>query len=115
MLYNYIALAFFAIVATLVPASIIIASKLLGKKDKGNPIRNAPYESAEESVGSAKDIDNEYLPLFSIFLPFEVIVGIIIVWSLVAYSIPYAVDIGVVALGVLSAVTAMFGYRRMMA
>ena len=112
MLYNYIALAFFAAVAILVPTGLILASKTIGKKDMGNAVKNAPYESGEESVGAARDAENEYLPFFALFLPFEVVAAIIIIWSLGAYNLPYGVDVGVIVLGVVSALAAMFGYRR---
>jgi NADH:ubiquinone oxidoreductase subunit 3 (subunit A) len=111
MLYNYIALVFFAIAAIAVPAGLIIASRFLGRKERGNPVKNAPYESAEESVGRARDAENEYLPFFSIFLPFELVMAIMIIWSAGASSLPYSVDIGVIALGIASALAAMFGYK----
>jgi NADH:ubiquinone oxidoreductase subunit 3 (subunit A) len=50
------------------------------EKSSINKIKNAPYESAEESIGSARDIENEYLPYFTIFLPFELIIILIFIW-----------------------------------
>lgn len=111
MLYDYIALAVFAILALLVPLSMILVSKLISKRSPGNRIKNAPWESGEASVGRARDIDNEYLPYFSLFLPFEVVVGILLVWSTVAYSTSYAVGLGMVILALASGVAAVFGFK----
>lgn len=112
MLYNYVALVFFGVVALAVPGGLIIAAKLLGRKSRGNPVRNAPYESAEKTQGSARDAENEYLPFFALFLPFEIIVGMMIVWSISAYTLPYSVDVGIVVLGFVASIAAVFGYRR---
>ena len=111
MLSDYIALLFFAVFALLVPVSLILLSKLIGKKAQGNIVKNAPYESAEATMGSSLDIENEYLPYFALFLPFEIITGILIVWSGVAYNLSYATDLGIIVLGLVSAVAAMAGYR----
>ena len=86
-------------------------SKLIARRSPGNPVKNAPWESGEASVGRARDIDNEYLPFFSLFLPFEVIVGILAVWSLAAYGLSYSVDLGMVVLALAAGVAAVFGYR----
>jgi NADH:ubiquinone oxidoreductase subunit 3 (subunit A) len=97
MLYNYIALAFFAAAAILVSTILILASKSIGKKEPDDPVKNAPYESGDESVGSARGAANRYLPFFSLFLPFEVVAATIL--ALGAYSIFYRVDVGIVVLG----------------
>ena len=81
MLYNYVALLIFIAFAVFMPVSFIFTAKLLGKKRTGNPVKNAPYESGEETVGNSRDIDNEYLPHFMVFLPFEIIIVALILWS----------------------------------
>lgn len=111
MLYNYAALLFFAVFALAVPTGLILASKILGRKDRGNPIKNAPYESAEATTGSALDVENEYLPFFALFLPFEIVVAMILVWATVALSLPYELDLGMITLGMLATIAAMAGYR----
>ncbi len=111
MLYNYLALIVFAVLAFLVPLGLIVGSRLLSRKVPGNRVKNSPWESGEESVGKARDVDNEYLPFFSLFLPFEVVAGIVLVWALVAYGVGYFTGIGVVMLAIASGVAAGFGYK----
>jgi NADH:ubiquinone oxidoreductase subunit 3 (subunit A) len=111
MLYDYIALIVFAVLAFLVPLGLIMSSKLLGKRSAGNAVKNAPWESGEESIGKARDVENEYLPFFSLFLPFEVITGIIIVWSTVAYGVGYLTGIGIIGLALAGGVAAGYGYK----
>ncbi|MGC8648833.1 MAG: NADH-quinone oxidoreductase subunit A [Candidatus Micrarchaeia archaeon] len=81
MLYNYIALFLFFLFALLVPILFLLFSMLIREKSRANKIKNAPYESAEESIGSARDIENEYLPYFTIFLPFELIIIFLFIWA----------------------------------
>ena len=71
MLYNYIAILFFAVLGISIPLLFLLIAKLIGRRSPGNKIKNAPYESAEESLGGSRDVDNEYLPYFMLFLPFE--------------------------------------------
>ncbi|MDE1865957.1 MAG: NADH-quinone oxidoreductase subunit A [Candidatus Micrarchaeota archaeon] len=111
MLYNYVAFAVFTVLAFLVPASLLIGSKLVSKKYPGNPIKGAPWESGEASVGGARDIDNEYLPFFSLFLPFEVITGILIVWSVSAHGLGFYTGIGMIVLAVAATAASVFGYK----
>lgn len=111
MLYDYVVLGVFALLGMFIPASLLLSSKILGVKSRGNKVKNAPWESAEESIGGALDIDNEYLPFFSIFLPFEIIAGIFVVWASQAKSIPYNQDVGIIVLATLSAFVAIAFYR----
>jgi NADH:ubiquinone oxidoreductase subunit 3 (subunit A) len=111
MLYNYVALIAFAVLAFVAPLGLLLASRLLGTKRAGNPVKNAPWESGEESVGRARDVENEYLPFFSLFLPFEIIAGILLVWSVVAHGAGYLVGVEVIALALAAGLAAGFGYR----
>jgi NADH:ubiquinone oxidoreductase subunit 3 (subunit A) len=111
MLYNYVALAVFTVLAFLVPLGMILGSKLIAKRSPGNPIKNAPWESGEASAGRSRDVENEYLPFFSLFLPFEVVVGILVTWSFVAYGLSFSVDLGMIVLAISAAVAVGFGYR----
>jgi NADH:ubiquinone oxidoreductase subunit 3 (subunit A) len=111
MLYDYIALAVFAVLALLVPLALITVSKLIARRSPGNPIKNAPWESGEASIGRARDIENEYLPFFSLFLPFEVVAGILLAWATVAYGLSFSVDLGMIVLAIASGGAAWFGYR----
>lgn len=111
MLYNYIALLLFIAFAVFVPVSFVLTTKLLGKKEPGNSVKNAPYESGEETVGDSRDIDNEYLPNFMIFLPFEMIIVILILWSTVAKTINFNTNIAIIMLGVLATALSFIGYK----
>ena len=84
MLYNYIAIVFFSLFAIFIPASFLFTSWLLRDKVPSNPVKNAPYESGEESIGGSRDIDTEYFPFIMLFLPFEVIAILVLVWSYAA-------------------------------
>ncbi|MCL5102156.1 MAG: NADH-quinone oxidoreductase subunit A, partial [Candidatus Marsarchaeota archaeon] len=73
MLYNYIALALFALLGIFIPTAFLFGAKILGRRNRPNEVKDAPYESGEKSVGSSRDIDSEYFPYLMLFLPFEVI------------------------------------------
>lgn len=111
MLYNYLALIIFIAFAAFMPTSFVITIKLLSKKSRGNPVKNSPYESGEETVGNSRDVDNEYLPHFMIFLPFEVIMVALLLWSTVARSAGFATGMAMIMLGVLSTALAFVGYK----
>lgn len=111
MLYDYLALLFFLAFAVLVPVLFVVTSRLIAKKVPGNAVKNSPYESGEETIGSSRDIDNEYLPYFMIFLPFELILGILILWSTVAKSVSYEISLSVVFLGVFGSILSYIGYK----
>lgn len=111
MLYDYVSLIFFTAFAVFVPTSFLLMAKLLGRKEPGNPVKNAPYESGEETVGASRDIDNEYMPYFMIFLPFEIVIALLLLWATVSKSIGYNYSIGVIVLGVLATVLSFVGYR----
>lgn len=109
--YTYIAIIFFAAFAIFVPVSFLLTSKMLRKNPKSNPVRNAPYESGEETIGDNRDIDNEYLPFFALFLAFELIGMIIILWSLTTRSLSFNTNILVIGLTVVSMIFALIGYK----
>lgn len=111
MLYNYLSLVFFVAFAIFIPVSFIITSKMLRKRSNPNPIKTAPYESGEATIGSGRDIDIEYLPFFMVFLPFEIIAILILVWGINAINIPYKTDLEMI--GLLSVITllSILGYK----
>ena len=111
MLYNYIAVLFFSILGILIPALFLLFAKLVGRRSPGNPVKNAPYESAEESTGGSRDIDNEYLPYFMLFMPFELMLVIIILWSTVARTIDYNTGLDIILLAVISMAFSLAGYK----
>ncbi len=111
MSYDYAAILIFALFAVFVPVSFLITSKMLRPKSRRNSVKNAPYESAEETIGESRDVENEYLPFFALFLPFEIIAIVILLWATGSRSILYMPDMMVIGLAVFSALFALIGYR----
>lgn len=111
MLYDYIALVFFVLFAIFIPVSFLFASKALGKKGNPNEIKNSPYESAEESNGKTRAIDSEYAPYLMIFVPFEIIAIILILWAASAKSLPYIDGLLYIGIAVISTVFAFISYK----
>ncbi len=109
--YTYIAITFFSLFALFIPASFLLASKLLRKNEPGNPVKNSPYESAEASVGSHRDIDNEYLPYFMLFIPLEILSIVLLLWSVTASSLGIVQDSMYLGITVMSTAFALVGYR----
>ncbi len=110
MLYNYIAIVFFAIIAIAVPYSMLLAAKLLRHKARQNTVKNAPYESAEATTGKNRDIINDYLPYFIMFLPFEIVAIILLLWSPISRQINYSGNLLVLGLAGISLVFTILGY-----
>lgn len=111
MLYNYIALVFFVIFGLLIPISFLLTARLLGERVPGNQVKGAPWESGEESIGSSRDVDNEYLPYFLLFLPFELVVVVLFFWSTIAKGIGYDTSLAIIGLGVMASVLSIIGYK----
>ncbi len=111
MLYNYVALLIFIAFAVFIPTSFVLTAKMLGRKKSPNPVKNAPYESGEETVGAARDVDNEYMPYFMLFLPFEIIVAMLLLWSFASHAMGYTASMEILGLGVISTATAFAGYK----
>lgn len=109
--YNYIALVVFVLFAIFIPASFLFTSKLLRKNPPGNRVKGTAYESAEQPIGSGRDIDNEYLPFFAIFLPFEIMAMVFILWAIAARTDGSSTNIMIVGLAVLSMALAIVGYK----
>ncbi|MCL4403554.1 MAG: NADH-quinone oxidoreductase subunit A [Candidatus Marsarchaeota archaeon] len=111
MLYNYIALLFFLLFGIGFPAALLLGAKIIGRKPVGNPVKNAPYESGEVTIGSSMDVDNEYLPYYMLFLPFELIVAVLIIWSTVSNKASFGTGIMVIALAIAAMAISLIGYK----
>ncbi len=111
MLYNYVALCLFAAFAVFLPLSFILTSRLIGRKEHGNPVKNAPYESGEETIGSSRDIDNEYLQYFMLFIPFEIVIAILVLWSTATAQLGYFANLAILSLGVSATIVSLIGYK----
>ena len=111
MLYNYAALLIFIAFAVFIPTSFVLTSRLLSRREEGNKVKGSPYESGEETTGTSRDIDNEYLPYFMIFLPFEVILIVLLLWSAASKSFSYWGSAAVIMLGITATALSFVGYR----
>ncbi len=109
--YNFIAIGVFFFLATSVPTTFLIASMLLRRNPAGNPVKNTPYESAEEPIGTVRDVDNEYLPFFAIFLPFEIISLVLVLWAGSARGLDLGTNFMIMGLAVASMFLALVGYK----
>ena len=108
---NYLSLAFFVAFAVFIPLSFLLTSRLLRKRSVSNPVKNAPYESAEASIGSSRDIDNEYLGFFALFLPFELVAILVVLWAIAARDLELTTNIYVMGLPLLAMALAAVGYK----
>ncbi|EQD49860.1 NADH-ubiquinone/plastoquinone oxidoreductase chain 3 [mine drainage metagenome] len=111
MFYTYIALIFFIAFALFIPAAFLLTAKLLGHREPGNKAKNAPYESGELPIGSSRDIDNEYLPYFTAFLPFEIVAVVLLVWSVASPSLGYTTNLLYIMLPIFSLIFVFISYK----
>jgi NADH:ubiquinone oxidoreductase subunit 3 (subunit A) len=111
MLYNYLALVFFVAFGLFIPASYLFLSRLLRNRESGNPVKNAPFESAEESLGGDRGIMHEYLPYFMLFLPFEIVLVMLFLWSTASRIMPTNASIAIMILVAVAAAFSIFGYK----
>ncbi len=110
MLYNYIAILVFALIALFVPFSMLLLAKMLRHNVQGNPVKQAPYESGEATIGKNRDVINEYLPFFMMFLPFEVVMMMLLIWSFVSRQVPYSSSLLIIGMSVMSLAFVFLGY-----
>lgn len=80
MTSDYLAIAVFGFLALLVPGIMLFLIRMLGPRTKQNAVKLLNYESAEESIGTHRDITNEYLHYFSLYLGFEFTVIVVMAW-----------------------------------
>ena len=93
-----LAIFIFILFSVFTPVSLILTSRALRRKTKRNVVKDAPYESAEESKGNRISIMNEYLHYFSMFIAFEIIVTVVIVWAPVSNSVPFLPSLAILGL-----------------
>jgi NADH:ubiquinone oxidoreductase subunit 3 (subunit A) len=102
------AVIIFAMFSLFVPASMLLTSIALRKNTTKNTVRDASYESGEDSRGERISIMNEYLHYFGMFIAFEIIVGIVLIWVPVARKLPLNSGIEILGLLVLGFVLEAF-------
>jgi NADH:ubiquinone oxidoreductase subunit 3 (subunit A) len=104
----YLELLIFAVVAMLVPALMLAFSKLVRPASDGNDVETGPYESAEGSVGRNSTVMGEYAQYFVLFLAFEVIGAVAILWSTFARQLGFAGNLRIELLLAFGFLMAMF-------
>lgn len=77
----YLALLIFILFALAVPFAMIFSSILIRNKKRSDKVKNSSFESAAGSTGSRISIMNEYMHYFSIFVAFDIIIGIMFIWT----------------------------------
>ncbi|MDE1869615.1 MAG: NADH-quinone oxidoreductase subunit A [Candidatus Micrarchaeota archaeon] len=100
--YTYVALAIFAALALFVPISMLILAKLIGARPSQNPIKLENYESAETPIGLSRDITNDYLEYFPLYLGFETVIVIVLSWAAVSGTVPMAISLGILGISAVS-------------
>lgn len=78
---TYLQIIIFALVALLIPLSMLLFSRLVRPRSRDSDVETLSYESAEESIGQKVEIMHEYLHYFTLFIAFEIIGVIEIIWS----------------------------------
>ena len=81
MLSVYAQIVIFALIAVFIPLSLLLFSRLVRPRSSNNEVQTLAYESAEESIGQKVEIMHEYLHYFTVFLAFEIISVVVIIWS----------------------------------
>lgn len=105
---NAVAIVIFFVFAILTPASLIFASIMLRRRTKRNPVRDAAYESAEASTGTRISVMNEYLHYFGMFIAYEILVAMILVWAPVARTISFNSSVAMITLLIIGMAFAVF-------
>ncbi len=108
-MYTYIQIIIFLILSLLVPIAVIAVAKLLEPRIEKNPVKLSSYESAEEKIGQHKDVTNEYLHYFSIYLAFE-ISGIMIVSLAFAFVRTALFAYNLISIGIISLALSLIAY-----
>ncbi|MDE1847270.1 MAG: NADH-quinone oxidoreductase subunit A [Candidatus Micrarchaeota archaeon] len=96
MAFTYATLAVFALLAVFVPISMLLLSKTLGPRTKQNPIKLETYESAEFPIGTHKDVTNDYLHYFPLYLGFEIVVVILFAWIIVSGDVGKGIGLALI-------------------
>ena len=96
----YLALLVCMLFALVVPFAMIFSSILIRNRKKSNRVKNASFESAEASVGSRISIMNEYMHYFSVFVAFDILIAIMLIWTYSASLLSNTTDMLILMLPV---------------
>ncbi len=104
MVEPWIMIAFFFIVAPLLPAAGIIFAGILGPK-KPNPIKNSTYECGIEVIGTNRvQLKAHYYLFVLVYLVFDVEVVFLYPWAVAYDVLPlYAILEGILFVAILAA------------
>ncbi len=95
---NVVAIAIFILFSLATPVLLVLVSKALRKGTKRNAVKDLPYESAEESSGVRMAVMHEYLQYFPMFIAFEILVGVVLVWAPIARAVQFIPSVAVLSL-----------------
>jgi NADH:ubiquinone oxidoreductase subunit 3 (subunit A) len=87
MVSAYVAIIIFITLAILEPLLMLLSSKLIRRRSRETRVKKGNYESAEESAGTRTSVMGEYLYYFPMFLVFEVLIAIMLVWVISAKAV----------------------------
>lgn len=74
-------------------------------------VKDAPFESAEETLGSTRGIAHGYQTYFMLFLPFEIVLVMLFFWSSASRIMSTDASIEIMVLVAISAAFGLFGYK----
>lgn len=98
MALDAVTVVVFTVLALFVPLSMLLLAKLIGARTTQNPVKLKNYESAEELIGHGRDITNDYLHYFPLYLGFELIVVVLLGWAMVSNIVGSAIGFAVIGI-----------------
>ena len=108
---TYIALGVLAVLAVLVPLGMLMTNWLIGANPKQNAVKLANYESSEAPIGTNRDITNEYLHYFPLYLGFELTAVVILAWAFVFDKTETTTNLLMIGLLAIAFVFSMFAIK----
>ncbi len=95
---DYLAIVVFAIIAIAEPVGMLLSSIMIRRADAANPVLNGNYESAERSTGRRTTVMNEYLHYFPMFLSYEIVIAVMLIWVVGTRSMTLPTNVAILAL-----------------
>ncbi len=82
MLSTYAAVFVLAVLAAILPAGMFLLNALLAPKVFQSDVKLTNYESAAKPIGTHRDVSNEYVAYFPIYLSMELVIIAVLAWSI---------------------------------
>ncbi len=111
MLYSYIAALVFGIISLAIPVLFLLASRFIRNNEPNDAVEVMPYESSEETIGDERAFFGDYVQFFTLFLPFEFIATLMLLWSAYANSLSIANNVFYIGLAGACLLIALIEYR----